>query len=365
MVVIHEVGHNYFPMIVNSDERQWTWMDEGLNTFPQYLAEVEWEEDYPAERGEPKDITGYMNSTGQVPIMTNSESLLQFGSNAYAKPATALNILRETVLGRDLFDFAFREYSRRWKFKRPYPADFFRTMEDASGVDLDWFWHGWFYTTNHVDLEITNVRHYTLSDGDPAREAQEKRAERSKEPETLSEQRNKQLPKLVDAFPNLKDFYNSFDDLKVSEEDKKSFEKLLADLKPREGELLKTKSNFYIVDLKNIGGLVMPVILKVTYDDGSSGVFRYPAELWVRDSVNCSKLIISEKVIQSVELDPDLETADVDRNNNYFPPRIKSSRFKLFQDRKRSQNEMQKAGLGSKEDEKKSEAPKDGEKAQP
>ena len=216
-----------------------------------------------------------------------------------------------------------------------------------------------------MDIEITNVRHYTLSDGDPAREAQEKRAERSKEPVTLSEQRNKQLPKLVDAFPDLKDFYNSFDDLKVSEEDKKSFEKLLADLKPRETELLKNKSNFYIVDLKNIGGLVMPVILKVTYDDGSSGVLRYPAELWVRDSVHCSKLIISEKVIQSVELDPDLETADVDRNNNYFPPRIRSSRFKLFQDRKRSQNEMQKAGLGRKEDEKKSEAPKDGEEAQP
>ncbi len=364
MVVIHEVGHNYFPMIVNSDERQWTWMDEGLNTFLQYLAEVEWEENYPAERGEPKDITGYMSSTGQVPIMTNSESLLQFGNNAYAKPATALNILRETVLGRELFDFAFREYSRRWKFKRPYPADFFRTMEDASGVDLDWFWYGWFYTTDHVDIEITNVRHYTLSDGDPAREAQEKRAERSQEPETLSKQRNKQLPKLVDAFPDLKDFYNSFDDLKVSEEDKKSFEKLLADLKPRETELLKNKSNFYIVDLKNIGGLVMPVILKVTYDDGSSGILRYPAELWVRDSVHSSKLIISEKVIQAVELDPDLETADVDRNNNYFPPRIKSSRFKLFQDRKRSQNEMQKAGLGRKEDEKKSEAPKEGEKAQ-
>ncbi len=262
--------------------------------------------------------------------MTNSESVHQLGNNAYAKPATALNILRETVLGRELFDFAFREYSHRWKFKRPYPADFFRTMEDASGVDLDWFWHGWFYTTNHVDFELTNVRHYTLTDGDPAREAQEKRAERNKEPETLSAQRNKALPKLVDAFPNLKDFYNSFDDLNVSEQDKQAFEKLMADLKPDEKKLLETKSNFYIVDLKNIGGLVMPVILKVTYHDDTSEVFRYPAELWLLDSVKCSKLIITQKTVKSVELDPYLEIADVDRSNNYFPPQIQSSRFKVF-----------------------------------
>ncbi len=369
-VIIHEVGHNYFPMIVNNDERQWTWMDEGLNTFLQYLAEVEWEETYPAKRGEPQNITGYMQSADQVPIMTNSESLLQFGNNAYAKPATALNVLRETVMGRESFDFAFREYSQRWKFKRPYPADFFRTMEDASGIDLDWFWHGWFYTTNHVDIELSNVRHYTLSDGDPAREAQEKRVERSKEPETLSKQRNKELPKLVDAFPDLKDFYNSFDDLNVSKQDKKAFEKLLADMTPQDRKLLETKSNFYIVDLKNIGGLVMPVILKVTYDDDTTDVFRYPAELWLLDSVNCSKLMITEKVVKSVELDPNLETADVDRSNNHFPPQIKSSRFKLFQDRKQSQNEMQKAGLGKKEedkkaDDKKSEKADAEEKTQP
>ena len=346
-VIIHEVGHNYFPMIVNSDERQWTWMDEGLNTFLQYLSEVEWEEDYPAQRGEPKDITGYMRSTNQVPIMTNSESLLQFGNNAYAKPATALNILRETILGRELFDFAFREYARRWKFKRPSPADFFRTMEDASGVDLDWFWHGWFYTTDHVDIEVVNVRHYTLSDGNPARDNKVKKKERDEEPVTLSEQRNEPLPKLVDQFPGLKDFYNSFDDLKVTADDRKNFEKYLAGLSKREKVLIGTKNQFYIVDLKNLGGLVMPVILQLNYADGSSSELRLPAELWVENCMDVSKLIISAKKITSVELDPHLETADVERSNNYFPPQIQSSRFKLFQEQKQK-NEMQKAGLGEK-----------------
>ena len=166
-VIIHEVGHNYFPMIVNSDERQWTWMDEGLNTFLQYIAEQEWEENYPSRRGEPKDIVGYMTSANQVPIMTNSESILQFGANAYGKPATALNILRETVMGRELFDFAFKEYANRWRFKRPQPADLFRTLEDASAVDLDWFWRGWFYSTDHTDISIENLALYTIDTRDP------------------------------------------------------------------------------------------------------------------------------------------------------------------------------------------------------
>jgi hypothetical protein len=346
-VIIHEVGHNYFPMIVNSDERQWMWMDEGLNTFLQYLAEVEWEESYPAIRGEPKDITGYMKSTEQVPIMTNSESILQMGNNAYAKPATALNVLRETVLGRELFDFAFREYSRRWKFRRPYPADFFRSMEDASGVDLDWFWHGWFYTTDHVDIALTNVREYSANDGDPTRDAQAKRNERESQPETLSVQRNKALPKLVESIPRLKDFYNSFDDLQVSEDDKKNFEKLLSELSATERELLGVKSHFYLIDLKNVGGLVMPVILKLTHADGTTAELRLPAELWVRDSLAVTKLVISSQPIVSVELDPHLETADADRSNNYFPPQIQKSRFRVFRDQK-EQNAMQKAGLGRK-----------------
>ena len=171
-VIIHEVGHNYFPMIVNSDERQWTWMDEGLNSFLQFLAEQEWEEDYPSRRGYPKDIVGFMTSDWQRPIMTNSESLRQFGNNAYAKAATALNILRETILGRALFDYAFKQYAQQWKFKRPMPADFFRIMEDASGVDLDWFWRGWFYSVDHVDIAIGEVREYQLKTKEPrARQA--------------------------------------------------------------------------------------------------------------------------------------------------------------------------------------------------
>ena len=177
-VIIHEVGHNYFPMIVNSDERQWTWMDEGINTFVQYLAEQAWEENYPQTRGEPRDIVDYMRGKNQVPIMTNSESVLQRGNNAYAKPATALNILRETVLGRELFDFAFREYAQRWKFKRPTPSDFFRTMEDASGTDLDWFWRGWFYTTDAVDVSVDGITEYGVSSKNPETEKAWKKAQK-------------------------------------------------------------------------------------------------------------------------------------------------------------------------------------------
>ena len=345
-VVIHEVGHNYFPMIVNSDERQWMWMDEGLNTFLQYLAEVEWEQNYPSTRGEPKDIVPYMLSTDQVPIMTNCESLLQVGPNAYGKPATALNILRETILGRELFDFAFREYAQRWKFKRPEPADLFRSIEDASGVDLDWFWHGWFYTTDHVDIAITAVQQHELTDGQPDREAQHQRDERAKQPQTLSKLRNQPLPKLVDAFPALKDFYNSFDDLQVSEEDRKSFENWLANLAERDKQLLADKHFFTTVSLQNVGGLVMPVILKLSHPDGSSSEVRLPAELWVKDSRSARKLLITDKPVTAIELDPHLETADADRNNNYFPPQISKSRFKLYREEK-ERNQMQKAGLGN------------------
>lgn len=346
-VIIHEVGHNYFPMIVNTDERQWTWMDEGMNTFLQYLSEVEWEDKYPSRRGEPKLITGYMKSTNQVPIMTNSESLLQFGPNAYAKPATAFNVLRESVLGRELFDFAFRQYAQRWMFKRPYPADFFRSMEDASGVDLDWFWRGWFYSTDHVDIAITGLRLYTIDNGDPVRNSQNKREERDVEPETQSEQRNQKLKKRVDAFPELKDFYNSHDDLAVSSEQKSKFQKYLKGLKPKERKRLGLKSHFYIVDLENKGGLVMPVIIKVTYDDESTREIRLPAEIWVQNAARASRLIISQKPIASLQLDPHLETADVDTSNNHFPPQVQKSRFKLYKENK-TKNEMQKAGLGKK-----------------
>ena len=340
-VVIHEVGHNFFPMIVNSDERQWTWMDEGLNTFLQYLSEREWEETFPSGRGEPRDIVEYMSSADQVPIMTNSESLLQFGNIAYAKPATALNILRETILGRDLFDRAFKEYARRWKFKRPMPADFFRTMEDASGVDLDWFWRGWFYTTDHVDLSLERVRQFTIDTRDPEVENPARKAERDARPDSLSEQRNKALPKAVDRDPSLKDFYNSYDPYAVSPRDREAYAKFLSSLSVRERELLASGLNFYVFDLRNVGGLVMPVILRLEYTDGTSEELRIPAEIWRFDSREVSKLVMTKKELKSVTLDPNLETADTDLENNSFPRKPVKSRFQLFRQDDRQPNPMQ------------------------
>lgn len=346
-VIIHEVGHNYFPMIVNSDERQWTWMDEGLNSFLQYLAEQEWEADYPSWRGKPTKIIGYMKSRHQVPIMTNSEAILQFGDNAYGKPATALNILRETVLGRELFDFAFKKYAQRWQFKRPTPADFFRTMEDASGIDLDWFWRGWFYSTDHCDLAIEAVRLYEMDSGDPEIDKAKSKAEREQEPQNLSDIRNQPLEKRVDVFPELKDFYNDFDELDVTPADRKAFDEFIKRLDDDEKEMLKLKKWFYVVDLKNIGGLVMPVILELEFEDGKKEERRIPAEIWRRNNQQVSKLIITDRPIEKITLDPHRETADVDLENNYFPPRIIKSRFQLFKEKK-EKNEMQKAAEAEK-----------------
>lgn len=341
-VIIHEVGHNYFPMIVNSDERQWTWMDEGLNTFLQYLSEQEWEKDYPSRRGEPQYITTYMESENQVPIMTQSDSLLQFGNNAYAKPATALNILRETVMGRELFDYAFKEYARRWQFKRPTPADLFRTMEDASGVDLDWFWRGWFYTTDHVDLSIEKVRLYKLDTRDPDIEKLEKQKERNAKPETLSQKRNAPLPKRIDQYPSLRDFYNDYDELKVTDKDRTEFQEYLSTLTEEEKTLLTSGFNFYVVDVKNIGGLVMPIILQVEYMDGTKEEIRIPVEIWRFDNFNVSKLIVTKKEIKSIALDPHLELADVEMENNFFPRRPVKSKFQMFKDAGKTPNPMQK-----------------------
>jgi hypothetical protein len=336
-VVIHEVGHNYFPMIVNSDEREWTWMDEGLNTFLQYLAEQEWEESYPSQRGEPGRITEYMLSTNQVPIMTNSESVLQLGNNAYAKPATALNILRESILGREQFDFAFREYARRWKFKRPNPADFFRTMEDASGVDLDWFWQGWFYTTDHCDIALDKITWTVPSDGDPDKESQRRIQEKQARTPTLSQQRDKALPKRADAFPELKDFYNSYDRNTVTPEAREEFRKMFEKLTAEEQELIKHSRNYYQIKLKNIGGLVMPVILRVIFEDGSERIIRLPAEIWARDNKETQTTVVSDQIIRSIELDPYRETADTNRDNNHYPAKLEPTRFQLYKQARESQ----------------------------
>ena len=341
-VIIHEVGHNWFPMIVNSDERRWTWMDEGLNTFLQYLAEQEWETDYPSTRGEPENITAFMRSTEQRPVMTQSESLLQFGNVAYAKPATALNLLRETILGREVFDFAFKEYARRWKFKRPMPEDFFRTIEDASGVDLDWFWRGWFYSTDHVDVGISNVKLYQIDTSDPDENAEYKRSEKDKKPKSLSVQRNASLTKRVDLEPGLKDFYNDYDELQVSEDDRKTFRKFIDGLNAEERKLIKRKTNFYVITLQNLGGLVTPIPLTIRYDDATSETIRIPAAIWRKDPRSVNKLVITEKNIQQLEIDAQLETADANADNDHWPAKLVPSRFKLFKD-EISKNPMQKA----------------------
>ncbi len=349
-VIIHEVGHNYFPMIVNSDERQWTWMDEGLNTFLQVLSEREWDARFPSRRGEPRLIVDYMRGDDQVPIMTNSESLLQFGNNAYAKPATALVILRETILGRPLFDHAFKTYAQRWKFKRPMPSDFFRTMEDASGVDLDWFWRGWFYSTAHVDLAITGLHEFQIDTEDPDIEKGIKRVERDSMPEHPWTTQDKGKERLVDRFPELLDFYDTYDPLDVKPSDKEEYQKHLKNLEEKERALLASGKRFYVVDLSNEGGLVMPVILELEYADGSKKVERYPAEIWRRSPRSVQKLILSDKEIVGVVLDPLLETADVDTDDNYYPRRTQKSRFKVYKDGQRERNPMQQAGLGNKSD---------------
>ncbi len=286
-----------------------------------------------------------MQSTNQMPIMTNSESVLQFHNNAYAKPATALNILRETILGRELFDYAFRQYAVRWQFKRPMPADFFRTMEDASGVDLDWFFRGWFYTTAHTDISIEQVRQYVVDSRDPNVEKSNDKKEKNGQPKSLSEQRNEELPKRVDEFPELKDFYNSFDRLNVTPKDRKEYEQLLKGLSDDEKKLLKSKQHFYVVDFKNLGGLVMPIILNIEYEGGKEEEIRIPAEIWRRNNQEVSKLLITQKKIVSLTLDPHQETADVDLENNHFPRRPVKSRFQLFKMQKNGKNDMQLNGV--------------------
>ncbi|MBK9453899.1 MAG: M1 family metallopeptidase [Bacteroidetes bacterium] len=350
-VIIHEVGHNFFPMIINSDERQWTWMDEGLNTFVQYLAEMEWDLNYPSRRGPAYKIVDYMKGDkSQIsPIMANSESVYQFGNNAYGKPATALNILRETVMGRELFDFAFKEYCRRWAFRHPSPADFFRTMEDASAIDLDWFWRGWFYSTEHVDLSLDNVKWMRINTGDPQKEAAITRAQRDAAPDFIGDTRNKTaIPKpLIDQDTTLRDFYNRFDPLAATAQQEEDYKTYVGRLSDDERKLLNSGLNYYELTLSNVGGLPMPVILEFQFADGSKVVERIPAEIWKMDQKTVSKVFFYPKEVTAVHLDPFLETADVDFNNNNWPPVMQPSRFQLYKNREQvEQNPMRQNGLG-------------------
>jgi hypothetical protein len=330
-VIIHEVGHNYFPMIVNSDERQWTWMDEGLNSFLQFLAEQAWEEHYPSNRGDPKNIVAYMRSSNQQPIMTNGESVTQVGSNAYAKPATALNVLRETVLGRELFDFAFREYAQRWKFKRPTPADLFRTMEDASGTDLDWFWRGWFYTTDAVDISVDGITEMGVSSKNPEVEQAWKKAQRDAEPASITDQRNKgTLARRVDTHPELKDFYNEHDDFTVTNKARNKAQEDLEGLEDWQKDLLKQGKHLYLVDFSNLGGLVSPLILEIQLASGKKIIQRIPAEIWRYNAKKITKLLVLDEPMTGLTEDPFLETADIDTGNNAWPRKLAPSRVELY-----------------------------------
>jgi len=338
-VIIHEVGHNFFPMIINSDERQWTWMDEGLNTFTQYLCEQEWERDYPSRRGPAYKIVDYMKGDKKYisPIMTNSESLHQFGNNAYGKPAAALNILRETVMGRKLFDFAFKTYSERWKLKHPTPADFFRTMEDASGVDLDWFWRGWFYTTDHCDIAIENVAWFKIDTKNPEVEKAIAKELEAAEAVHIGITRNKTDIKQTysERDAEIIDFYNKYDPFEATLVDQEEYDKYMTKLSKDDVKILESDFNYYNVDFENKGGLVMPIILNFTFKDGTTEVIRIPAEIWRKNDKNVSKIFLFKKEVATIEMDPWLETADINLNDNHWPRKTQLSKFKLFKEKKR------------------------------
>ena len=332
-VIIHEVGHNFFPMIVNSDERQWTWMDEGLNTFCQFLAEQEWDKDYPSRRGPAHKIADYMKLPKDQlePIMTNSENIVEFGPNAYAKPATALNILRETVMGRELFDYAFKEYAQRWAFKHPTPADFFRTMEDASAVDLDWFWRGWFFGIDPVDISLEDVQHFQPMGN--LQEAQTTAAtEYEKDLNTVSRQRNIQegVKFAVEADTSLQDFYNKWDRFEIAEEDRQAYAQYYESLSPEEKVLYDGKYHFYQLKFANKGGLVMPIILQWTFTDGTTEIERIPAYIWRKNENEVTKVFAKTKEVSAVQVDPLRETGDIDEENNAWPRKDTATRFQLF-----------------------------------
>jgi hypothetical protein len=332
-VIIHEIGHFFFPMIVNSDERQWAWMDEGINTFVQYLAEQEFGKKYPdiihpyknfpSDRGPAELIVDYMSVDQNflAPIMSNPENVYDLGPNAYGKPATALNILRETVMGKDLFDYAFKKYSNRWKFKHPTPEDFFRTMEDASAVDLDWFWRGWFYTTDYVDIAIKEVKEYFVSPN-PSEEFKKLMIEEMGIP------RNRWRSLIfLDKLEN--DLENNKENQAI--ENSKLLNNYLKENYSNEQiEDLNIPNFYYEIIFEKPGGLVMPIIIDIEYDDGTIERKKYPAQVWRKNDSEVRKVLTSNKKILSVSLDPDKETADIDTSNNYWPEKEIESEFDKF-----------------------------------
>jgi hypothetical protein len=309
-------------------------MDEGLNSFLQYLAEQEFDRTAPAG-AEPQGIVEYMKTaqTNQVPIMSSSDNIMGFGPNAYTKPATGLNILRETIMGRELFDYAFKEYSNRWKFKSPTPADFFRTMEDASGVDLDWFWKGWFYGTEPVDQDLAEVQWFAIDPQDGAKTKADLKANDEAKKQTMANIRNKTDIKetAVEKNPDLKDFYNTYDKFAVTDADKKKQETFMSSLTDDERKLVNQGMNFYTITLKNKGGLPMPVIIKMDFEDGTNEIVRIPAEIWRLNDKSVNKVIPTKKKVAKWTLDPFYEIADIDTANNSFPREPEQpTKFQLF-----------------------------------
>ncbi|WP_295767477.1 M1 family metallopeptidase [uncultured Mucilaginibacter sp.] len=345
-VIIHEVGHNFFPMIVNSDERQWTWMDEGLNTFCQFLTEQEWDPNFPSNRGPAYKIVDYMKlpKNELEPIMTNSENIQRFGPNAYAKPATALNILRETVMGRELFDYSFKTYAQRWAFKHPTPTDFFRTMEDASAVDLDWFWRGWFYGTDPVDISVDSVKYYRLNTKNPQTEGTYDRAQFDKNLTNISTTRNKEAGTrfAVEADTALQDFYSKWDRFAATPATDKTYKAMYDALSPEERKLYDTKNYFYEVSFSNRGGLPMPLFIEWTYTDGSKELEKISAYIWRHNEFNVTKVFAKTKEVKGIKLDPYRETADINEGNNSWPREYTPTRFELF----KQQNTIRGASTG-------------------
>ncbi|MCF6353140.1 MAG: M1 family metallopeptidase [Cyclobacteriaceae bacterium] len=320
-VIVHEVGHNFFPMIINSDERQWTWMDEGLNTFVQTVTQKEHYPDMPKRRGEPNTIVNYMKGDPDYirPIMTNSEQIIQFGNNAYGKPATALTILRETIMGEEEFDYAFKEYATRWAFKHPEPADLFRTMEDASGVDLDWYWKGWFYTIDNVEIELSNVRWFKVSTVSQGVEGQSQSGK--------IQNANK------DEDGNNKDFSNGPENLVITDTPDLYYGEYMNTVDDEAIRKKNAKKNFYELTLKNNGGLVMPVIIEWNYTDGTKEIEMIPAEIWRANENKVTKVFAKDKEVASIVIDPELRTADVNTENNVFPKKESKSRLEEFKNK--------------------------------
>jgi hypothetical protein len=351
LVIIHEVGHTYFPMIINSDERQWAWFDEGVNSFMQFLTEQEWDNNYPSSAGAPHTIVDYMSRPKDQlePIMTNSENIIDYGNNAYDKPATALNILRETIMGRELFDYAFREYCKRWAFKHPTPEDFFRTMEEASAMDLDWFWRGWFYSIDAVDISLDSVVWYRAElDADPSRETDTLRNLIRKPKDFLTRQRNRaefgQFP--VEKDSTVTDFYNTYRPWETEDSvDLTVMVKYDSLFTKEEKEAKYGNKHYYEMHFSNKGGLVMPVILEWTFEDGTRETERIPVEIWRKNETKFKKVFVKDKQVKSVIVDPLSETADIDLSNNQYPVKEMPTRFQLYKQHtfEKKQNPMQKA----------------------